>query len=126
MAVKKYLICSCIVFTIVGTICWHTTSPFEKTFSVITIIESISLTPFCFYYFYELLNTPPFLKITKDPAFWITTGILFLFVCITPYYLAFEQIKEIHEMQMIDFFGYDLIVLFLAKASFITPEITNG
>jgi hypothetical protein len=29
-------------------------------------------------------------------------------------------------MQMIDFLGYDLIVLFLAKASFTKPKSANG
>lgn len=118
---KKYLAYSCIVFTVVAIILWYTVSPFEKNLSIITTIESFSLIPFCIYYFYELLNYP-LLKITEDRAFWITTGILFLFVCITPFYLALEYFGRIREMQMIDYFGYDLIVLFLAKACLIKSK----
>jgi hypothetical protein len=123
---KKYLNFSCILFALFGIISWHTIPSPTNALSFITGAESISLIPFCLYYFYQLLNFPPFLKITEEPAFWITTGILFLFICITPYYLAFDYFKKISEMQMIDFFGYDLIVLFLAKASFTKSKSANG
>jgi hypothetical protein len=126
IAVEKYLPLSCILFGVVAIVVWYSNSSFYKAFSVETAIESISLIPFCLYYFFELLNNPPLLKLTNEPAFWITTGILFLFICITPYYLVFHYFKKINEMQMIDFFGYDLVVLFLAKASFTKSKSANG
>jgi hypothetical protein len=116
---KKYLIFSCIPFTVTAIILWFSISSMSKTISIITTIESVSIIPFCLYYFFELLNDPPFLKLTAEPSFWITTGILFLFICITPYYFALNYFKNIPEMQIIDYFGYDLIVLFLAKASIV-------
>ena len=125
-AVEKYLPFSCILFGVAAILVWRFNSSFYKAFSVETAIESISLIPFCLYYFFELLNNPPLLKLTSEPAFWITTGILFLFICITPYYLVFDYFKNINEMQMIDFFGYDLVVLFLAKASFTKSKSANG
>ena len=125
-AAEKYLPLSCILFGVVAILVWQSNSSFYKAFSVETAIESISLIPFCLYYFFELLNNPPLLKLTSEPAFWITTGILFLFICITPYYLVFDYFKKINEMQMIDFFGYDLVVLFLAKASFTKSKSANG
>ena len=124
--IKKYLRFSCIVFALLGVMSWHVIPSSTNALSFITGAESISLIPSCLYYFYELLNIPPFLKITEEPAFWIATGILFLLICITPYYLAFDYFKKINEMQMIDFFGYDLIVLFLAKASFTKSKSANG
>jgi len=116
---KKYLVFSCILFTAIAIIIWYTNSSFEKIISVTTTIESLGLIPFCLYYFFELLNDPPFFKLTEESSFWVTTGILFLFICITPYYFVFSYFKNIPEMQIIDYFGYDLIVLFLAKASFV-------
>jgi hypothetical protein len=124
--IKKYLRLSSIPFAVLGIISWHFISLSTNALSFITAAESILLIPFCLYYFYELLNIPPFLKITDEPSFWITTGILFLFICITPYYLAFDYFKNIYEVQMIDFFGYDLMVLFLAKASFTKSKSVNG
>jgi hypothetical protein len=124
--VKKYLIFSCILFIFIGIISWYSISLHRRALSFITSVECISLIPFCLYYSSELLNRPPFLKITGEPSFWITTGILFLLICLTPYYLAFNYFRKNNEMQMIDFLGYDLIVLFLAKASFTKPKSANG
>lgn len=123
---KKYLRVSCIAFTLAAILIWRYTSSFYKAISIETTIESLSLFPFCLYYFFELLNEPPLLKLTAEPAFWITTGILFLLVCITPYYLVFDYLKKVDGMQMIDFIGYDLLVLFLGKASFIKPSLAPG
>ena len=126
VVVKKYLSISCLLFSISAVLIWYYNTSFTKAFSIETTIESISLIPFCLYYFFELLSNPPLLKLTNEPSFWITTGILFLFICITPYYLLFDYFKNITQMQLIDFFGYDLLVLFLAKASFIKSKSTNG
>jgi hypothetical protein len=126
VVVKKYLPISCLLFSISAVLIWYYNTSFTKVLSIETAIESISLIPFCLYYFFELLNNPPLLKLTKEPAFWVTTGILFLFICITPYYLLVDYFKNITEMQLIDFFGYDLLLLFLAKASFVKSKSTNG
>ena len=124
--IRRYLRLSSIPFVVLGVISWHFIRLSTNALSFITAAESILLIPFCLYYFYELLNLPPFLKITEEPSFWITTGILFLFICITPYYLAFDYFKNIYEVQMIDFFGYNLMILFLAKASFTKSKSVNG
>jgi len=126
IVVGKYLRLSCILFSVVAILVWHFSASFYKAFSIETAIESISLIPFCLYYFFELLDNPPLLKLTNDPGFWITTGILFLFICITPYYLVFDYFRNTNEMQMIDFVGYDLIVLFFAKASLTEVENKEG
>ena len=124
--IKKYLIFSCILFTIIAIIIWYLNPSFVRIISVTTAIESISVIPFCLYYFFELLIHPPLLKLTMEPSFWITTGILFLFICITPLYLSMEYFKKDTEIQIIDYFGYDLVVFFLAKASFINIKRKNG
>ena len=114
---RKYLVFSCVLFLSIGTICWYFASSYGKAVSIITSIECISLIPFCLYYFFELLNNSPFLKLASQPGFWTVTGILCLLICVAPFYLSFNYLKKIPQMEMIDFLGYDLIVLFLAKAS---------
>jgi hypothetical protein len=37
-----------------------------------------------------------------------------------------EYFKKDTEIQIIDYFGYDLVVFFLAKASFINIKRKNG
>jgi hypothetical protein len=105
---------------------WYSKLSFEKAISITTTIESLCLIPFCLFYFFELLTTPCFLKLTEVPSFWVTTGILFLFISITPYYLAYEYFKKNNiEMETLDFFGYDLLIAFLAKASLTTFKHQN-
>lgn len=124
--IKKYLILSTFILTSFFIIIWYSSLSFIKTISISTTIESICLVPFCLYYFFELLKNPPFSKLNDEPSFWIVTGILFLFIFITPLYLTYDYFKQIPQMQILDYLGYDLIVLFLAKASFIKTKQTNG
>lgn len=123
--IKNYLIISCFIFAVTAIFIWDSNLSFDKATSITTTIESFCLVPFCLYYFVELLNRPPLFKLTGEPSFWITTGILFLFIFITPYYLAYDYFKKIPEMGMIDFLSYDLLVILLAKASFLNFKQQN-
>ena len=123
--IKKYLLYSCILFPLIAIAIWFLIPSFARVVSVLNAIESISLIPFCLYYFFELLRNPTSVRLTEQPSFWITTGILFLFICITPYYIAYDYFKKVPQMQIIDYIGYDLLVLFLAKGSFINSQ-RNG
>jgi hypothetical protein len=123
--IRKYLIFSCFPFILIGIITWYSIPSFVKDISTITSIEGVSLIPVCLYYFYELLNSPPFLKLTEEPPFWITTGILFLFICITPFYLVVDYFIKKPEMQFLDYLGYYLIILLLTKACSINPNHIN-
>jgi hypothetical protein len=117
IAVKKVVLFSCFLFPATGIIMWYT-EDFVDALSVLTTIESLLLISFCLCYFFELLNGPATTALSNDPSFWITTGILFFFISITPYYLAFGYFRKIREMQLIDYFGYMLIIVFLSKSTF--------
>src|SRR5689334_7275945 len=56
--IKNYLRYSCFVFTLIGMISWPSARSSTDALSFITSSESISLIPFCLYYFFELLNIP--------------------------------------------------------------------
>lgn len=40
---------------------------------------------FCIYYFFELFKRPKATRLTKEPAFWIVSGLLFFYCCSFPF-----------------------------------------
>ena len=40
----------------------------------------------CIYYFFELFRVPKSLKLSRDPSFWICSGLLFFYCCGFPLY----------------------------------------
>jgi hypothetical protein len=40
---------------------------------------------FCIYYFLELFRNPKSTRLTKEPAFWIVSGLLFFYCCSFPF-----------------------------------------
>jgi len=120
--VKRFLIFSCPLFITIAIMVWYFTPHIYKIFSTTTIIESLTLVPFCLYYFFQLLQKPPLFKLTDDPSFWITAGILFLFTIITPFYILDDYLINDRALEIIDYIGYYVVVLLFAKASFIKPK----
>lgn len=41
---------------------------------------------FCVYYFFELFRLPQSIKLSRNPAFWICSGLLFFYCCGFPLY----------------------------------------
>jgi DNA integrity scanning protein DisA with diadenylate cyclase activity len=99
-----------------GILLWVNNESFFTIFSIATSIEAILLIPFCLYYFFELLKKPPVLELSKEPSFWIITGILFLLISITPLYLLFKFFKNMPEMGIVDHVGYGIIVVLFTKS----------
>lgn len=123
--IKKFLIFSCPIYIVISIIVWIVNSSLSKIFSITTTIESIVLIPLCLFYFYELFLQPPFLSLVKEPSFWITTGILFLLICISPFYFNYKYFLKYPDMQVIDILSYDILVLLFAKACFIESKLKN-
>lgn len=115
--IKRIILFSVIPFEIAAIFNWYYFEKFSERVSITTTIESIPLILFCLYFFYELLQNPPILKLSKESSFWVATGILFLFVCILPYYLAYKYFDKIYEMQLFDYAGYIIIMILFAKGS---------
>ena len=116
--VKKSLFISSIIFVVVAIFNWYFINISPKLFSITSTIEAIPLILACLYFFYEILKKPLTLRLDKESSFWIITGILFLFICILPYYLAYKYFIRIPEMQVIDYVGYAIIMILFTKASF--------
>ncbi len=57
------------------------------TFHTITYcLGCLAIVAVCIYYFFELFRSPKSVKLSKDPAFWICSGLLFFYCCGFPLY----------------------------------------
>ncbi len=57
----------------------------EATQSKVYTIEGVILLALCVFYFFELFKKLPFLNLRNEPAFWISTGLLFFMACTLPF-----------------------------------------
>lgn len=122
--VKNLLFLISIIFPLSSILIWTSTNSLSEALSTISTIESIILIPICLYYFAELLKTPPVLVLSKEPSFWIVTGILFLLICITPFYLAMRYLEPTPEIQIVDHIAYIIIVILFTKSFLVTKSST--
>ncbi len=83
---------------------------------------SLGLTFFCIIYYYYLFKNPPLLNITKDPSFWIITGVFFVMSFQTPVsaigiYIAKKMSYEhYYILGTLTMFTYVIMYLFFSKA----------
>ena len=117
--IKPLLMISILIFFILSITIWVSTETISKALSVQSTFETILLLPICFIYFYLLLKNPPILVLTNEPYFWIVTGIFFLLICLTPFYLMISYFKATPEMQIVDHIAYMTIVSLFSKAFYI-------
>jgi len=64
------------------------------------------VTAMCIFYFYELFQFPSANKLSREPAFWIGTAVLFNYCCMFP---IFSFITFIHNPPMFIFKNLELI-----------------
>lgn len=58
-----------------------------KSFHTVTYsIGCLIIVSFCIYYFLELFRLPKSVELSKNPAFWICSGLLFFYCCGFPLY----------------------------------------
>jgi hypothetical protein len=58
-----------------------------KVFHTITYcLGCLLIVGVCIYYFFELFRSPKSIKLSRDPAFWICSGLLFFYCCGFPLY----------------------------------------
>ena len=116
--IKVYLKITVAIIYPLGVILWFSQINIVQAISIFTITEALLLLFPCFYFFYEILTQPPILQLSKEPAFWIITGITFLFICLIPVYFGLLIMGAIQPIQTIDYIGYTIIIaLFLKGAS---------
>jgi len=64
--------------------------------SHIEIIEGLTITIYCLYFFYELFTEQPNKTLHRDSSFWAISGMLILFSAITPLFLFFNYLRAVH------------------------------
>ena len=114
--IDKVILSCIIIFILLSINFWLSLDTISKAISFQSSFETILLLPVCLIYFYLLLKNPPVLILTREPFFWIVIGILFLLICITPFYLMISYFKPTPEMQIVDHIAYMIIVGFFTKA----------
>jgi hypothetical protein len=62
-------------------------SKLRMTTYIISVLEFLMLLPFCLVYFFQILQTPAIMPLSKRPSFYIVTGIFTFSVISIPYYL---------------------------------------
>lgn len=104
---------------------------FSYTAKLLGSIEFILIIPFCYLYYYNLLNIKSNLSIFERPSFWITTGIFTLTSVSIPFYLIssyFSATNNDNIKLFIDlFFKLPLIInfLFISKAFLCNKPLTT-
>lgn len=114
---RQIILRSAIIFDLSALIIWAIIKTLPSVLSITTTIESIFLIFSCLYFFYELLKSPPTLRLRQESSFWLATGILFLSVCILPFYLAFGYFRQLIVIEILDYVGYAIAMILFTKAS---------
>jgi hypothetical protein len=115
--IKKYILWGVVFFLAFNLYSWLYLNPWIQYLTTISTTSSVLMIFPSLYYFYELIKTPKVPELSQEPSFWIVTGILFLFLWITPLYLICRAMAKIPELKLIDYLAYILIIVLFTKAS---------
>lgn len=101
----------------------------ENTQTIVYSVEGVILLYFSCAYFFDLFNKVPVLILKEDPAFWISTGLLFFSACTLPYSLLENYILKYHHIYAnmsysIFYIFYILLFLMIIRAYLCKPDKT--
>jgi hypothetical protein len=130
--VKKYIRIAIILNAIASIINILFIQGMKTTHTVTYSIGCLLIVMACIYYFYELFRLPKSVKLSRNPAFWICSGLLFFYICGFPLFAfvnfwgrfkwmvnSFSDIFDI-----LNFFLYSLFTIaFLCSR---TPKYTSS
>ena len=82
-----------------------------KAFHTVTYaLGCLLIVIFCFYYFLELFKFPKAVKLTNNPAFWISTALLFFYCCGFPLYGLINYLSSIPKLIINNFYSIIIIL----------------
>ena len=89
--------------------------------------EAIVLIFFCSLYFHQIFKSEPTLRLTNEPSFWVSTGVLFFMCGSLPYsllenYLINKYFEMGLKLYAIFYFFYVLFFLLIVRAYLCTPN----
>lgn len=100
----------------------------EKTQTIVYTIEGLILLLVCLTYFIELFKKPAYLNLKNDPAFWVSTGLLFFLTCTLPFSVLENYITNselISWLYPIFYIFYILLFSMIIRAYLCTREKPN-
>ena len=134
LVVKQLIIIFNIAFIIFSFYMFFAEQGFYQTISQITqstvyTIEGAILLMICVFYFIELFKKPIILNLKNEPAFWISTGVLFFFACTLPYsilenYISRNYSELYYRLYSIFYIFYILLFLMIIRAYLCKAEKT--
>jgi hypothetical protein len=81
-----------------------------STHSTVYTTEGVILLLICSFYFFELFQKTPFVNLRNEPAFWISTGLLFFMACTLPYSFLVNYIAKYYPHLL--FVSYSIFYVF--------------
>jgi hypothetical protein len=78
---KKVISISMLVFTLFALTNFVFIQGWREYNSITYSVGSLFIVATCVYYFLELFQLPHVVYLTREPGFWITSGLLFFFAC---------------------------------------------
>ena len=118
--IKKTLYAISILYIFGIAFMWIYKKSFNKEADIFFIFQAICILYPALFYFFEFLRTPSKIELTREPSFWLTTGILLYFGCTLPLFLLKDIIDFSKDFERsifsINFLCYGLLYLFIIKA----------
>jgi hypothetical protein len=121
-AILRNVIVLASIFFPVGCIYYWITNNTISSFPYhLSVVEAFYFVGICLTYFYELFQTAPTKELTKEPSFWIATGVLVYFVCMIPNFLMLEYVYQkdwynYESLAWMNFIASGVLYLFIVKA----------
>ena len=102
----------------------------ESTQSIVYTLEAIILLILCLCYFYELFRKLAIVNLKNDPAFWVSTGLLFFMACTLPYSLLENYMDRYypnssHMLYSLFYLFYIMLFIMVIRAYLCNGESTK-
>ncbi|MBL7735219.1 MAG: hypothetical protein JNL51_07165 [Chitinophagaceae bacterium] len=95
-------------------------SSLDYAFARLTMIKTYLIVIPCLFYFYEFLIAPAAVNLFKEPRLWMISGILFLFMLLSPVFLQspvpYIALYEPSGIYALTFIGYSILFIFFITA----------
>lgn len=121
---RRFIVLATTAHFLISIATWNSIFQADNYITLSSTLESAILLIPSVLYFVELIKSPPTLQLNREPSFWISTGILFFVIIITPFTLILPIIPfEIR--QTLDFLGYLILIALFIKAVICSHQSTT-
>lgn len=102
----------------------------EQTQSEVYTVQSGLLLFICCFYFFEFYRTTSKIKISNQPEFWVSIGLLFFMLCTLPFsiletYIFHFEAKDWHISNTVFFSFYIILFMMIIRAYLCSPAKTK-